>query len=50
MKIWVDVSCSFLVEAKDHGEAIDKVNEIIYNANGSYLEIEGTEDYEEMED
>ena len=48
MKIWVDVSCSFLIEAENHDEAIDKVYEIIYNANGGDIEIEGTDDYEEM--
>ena len=47
MKIWVDVSCSFLVEAEDHGEAIEKVQDIIDGVKGQYVSIEGTDEYEE---
>lgn len=47
MKIWVDVSCSFLVEAESRDEAVDKVYDIINNMDGCGTIIKGTDNYEE---
>ena len=49
MKIWVDMSCSFLIEAKDHDEAREKALDKIYEAGGMDVQIEGTDDANETE-
>lgn len=45
MKIWVDVSCSFLIEAENHDEAREEAFDRLLAMEGRDIAIEGTDDY-----